>query len=544
MRDIIFTSDGSQIESAFFGYGFQGTDLVIGHEGFRAFTESGRRFQSDNDGCYLYVQADGSGNTIFSTDFRGYFPLFYYSSGSSWIVSPSFELVARAARRRNLPLTLCKAQLDAWKSNSALLQAPTSERTPFAEIRLLSYDKKIIAGDKLIVSHRKRQPAHNSYETALSDLLAIWGGRIMTILDGGMAIRADLTGGVDSRTVFSVILHTLQMTGRCDFLSSEAILFNSDRRQQEDFAVACQISDFFGFPINNPNRRQYTLLEDETSYITWRRYNLARYSPHILPVASQDSTIITFNGVGGEDHRDFYESFGRGPLGEYIANFQPIFANPKDFGAWMGDLHADIDLPVTSYDSTMPAAVRHYRRHRSRHHTAKQPSSELMGVILGSRAAYECARFLDRDALHTNQLLFDIMINCSEDLAKLPYDQPEKAPQQINFDRLTRLKKIKPAQTGSIWRDPLAPSTTVKTQGRNIPLRKAVEEALRCPEVRELAGEAILQKLQQQLEKLTPTTNLHQNGHLIHYILLADVVCKYRTDVNSGTLADSPAYTN
>lgn len=527
--DIVYASDTASINADFLGYSFQGSDLVIGPQGYTDFTASGRIFEADSDGCYLHVQPDRAGNTVFSTDFHGYFPLFYYQSGQHWIISPSFERVAQEAYRRGLPLTPRIHQLEAWKSKAHLLQSTTSARTPFDEIRLLSYDQEIIAGRELSIRQKNRIIASTSYATALADMIALWGGRILTILEGGMAIRADLSGGVDSRTVMAVLYWTLQHANRLELLHSDSVFVNSHPGMTDDYEIATAIGQAFGFPLNNPQRRPYVMTSDEEAFATWKQFNLARYSPHILPLTTLDSNIITFNGLGGGEQRAVYEVYGQGVFGSYLASQRQQFAAPADFQAWLGDTLDDLEIPINAADQKMRAAVRHYRRHRGRHHTAKQPASEFMGVILSSRSAYDCAFHLDTDAINSNQLLFDILINCNEPLTRMPYDQPHKAPQQINFDRLTQLEKIEPAPAGRIWREAQISHPPVKTQGRNIPLRNAVEAALKSPEVRELVGEATLQKLQLQLAKLTPAKNLHQNGHLLHYVLLAEVVSRYRS---------------
>lgn len=529
--DIVFSSESAPVIPSFLGYAFQGTDLVIGPEGYADFIASGQEFMADCDGCYLHIQPDKVGNNVFSTDFHGYFPLFYYHSGVHWILSPSFELVAKEVHRRGLPLTLRNHQLLSWSSPAAILQMPTSARSPFDEIYLLSYDQEIVAGRHgLILRRKKRTLDSASYGEALAGMMATWGGRILTILDGGMAIRADLSGGVDSRAVMALLHWTLQKIGRLDLLHSESILINSHPGMIEDYEIARALGKEFNFPLNNAQRRKYVMATAEESFSTWKQYNLARYSPHILPLTTLDSNIITFNGVGGEEHRAFYDKFGRGPFGEYVASYLHIFKSLKTLGTWMGDLHSDIDLPVSSYDRKIPAAMRHYRRHRGRHHTAKQPVSEFMGVILASRASYECASFLDTSTLESNQLLFDIMINCNQRLACMPYDHADKAPGKVNFDNLTRIDDVRPDPAGRIWRRlPLPHDDPVSSKERNIPLRAAVEAALGRPEVREMAGEAIVLKVQAQLAQLTPSNNLHQNGYLLHYILLVDVVSRYQT---------------
>ena len=530
LLDILYSSDAAPAAPDFLGYAFQGNDLVIGAEGYADFIAASHEFLPDSDGCYLHVQPLAGGERLFSTDFHGYFPLFHYRAGTEWLISPSFEVLARAAHQRGLPLTLRRHQLQAWSSSAPLLQMPVSTHTPFDEIGLLSYDQEIIAGPSgLRLRQRRRSGPANGYASALAGLIATWGGRILTILEGGMAIRADLSGGVDSRTVLAVLYWTLQQSGRLDLLSSDSILINSHPGMTGDYEVASAIGRELGFPLNNPKRRTYVMASDDEAFTTWKQYNLARYSPHILPLTTLDSEIITFNGVGGEEHRPFYEKFGRGSLGQYITAYHEIFPDLPDFGRWMGDLHDDVDLPAPPYDHRMPAAIRHYRRHRGRHHTAKQPASEFMGVILGSRAAYDCVSFLELAAVEANQLLFDIMINCHEALARMPYDAPEKAPRPVNFANLTRLGTLAPPIAGRIWRRSVALPAQPTPRGRNLPLQVAVEAALSRPEVQELLGPPLADSTRAQLARLTPGNNLHQDGHLLHYVLLVDVVSRYRS---------------
>lgn len=525
---IFLSSDQNHKTGQFYGYCFQGSDLVIGPGGYQDFIGAGRNFEPDCDGCYAMVEADATGSVV-STDFHGYFPIFYYRFGKHWIVAHSFEIVAREAHSRGWALTMRQHQLLGWSSSAAMLLSSTSAHTPFDEVFLLSYDEEIrIENGLLMVRKKDRKPIFDSYDAALGHLLSSWGGRMMTILNAGMGIRLDLSGGVDSRTVFSVLLWTLKSTGRTDLLHSGDILVNSNPGMREDYEIAMTLSRKFGFPLNAPLRQKYVRIEADASFAIWKEYNLARYSPHILPLTTQDSDIFTFPGVGGEEHRNFYGYFSRGPLGEYVASYRNLFPDMTSFGAWMGDLHSDVDLPVSCYDINHPASVRHYRRHRGRHHTAKQPASEFMGVLLGSRASYECSSFFDLKALESNQLLFDIMLNCNETLAHMRYDKPSKAPQQVNLEHLTRLSDVIPLPPGIVWRRQRQVDDSVSSAGSNVRLKAEVETALSRPDVIEILGENGVAKVRAQLADLKPSNNLHQNGHMFHFALLTEVVCRYR----------------
>lgn len=532
MLDVLYSSDIAPDTENFFGYAFQGRDLVIGAEGYGKFAAAGHAFIPDSDGCYLHVKPLPRGEYLFQTDFHGYFPLFYYRHGQKWLVSPSFETLARDASRRGLPLTLRHHQLQAWRSPLSMLQMSTSSRTPFDEICLLAYDQEIVAGPSgLSLRARKCVAPTGGYDAALSDLISTWGDRILTIAEGGMAICADLSGGVDSRTVFSVIHRALQQSGRLDLLENGRIFVNSSPRMAEDFEVAKSIAAELGFPLNHPKRPRYVLASDAESFPTWKNYNLARYSPHLLPIATQDSQIITFNGVGGEEHRPFYDDTGFGGFDEYLARYRNSFDDQRSFERWLADIQADLAAPQPPYDHRMNAAIRHYRRHRGRHHTAKQPVSEFMAVILGSRAAYDCVSFLDAEAVSANQLSFDVMFNCHEALARMPYDAPEKSPTETNIANLTRLDALPAPVAGRLWGRGTAPapSDDATFNGRNLALRAAVEQALADPGIDRLLGPRLARETRAQLDRMGAGNNLHHHGQLLHYVLLLEVVSQCRS---------------
>lgn len=109
VMNLVFTSK-KQAGHAFYIYAFKDSDLIIGQDGNTGFINSGRSFISDSDGCYLHIQLDGSGGTVFSADFHGYFPLSttrQTQTGSSLLL-----LNLPPGRHRNgLPLTL---RASAW----------------------------------------------------------------------------------------------------------------------------------------------------------------------------------------------------------------------------------------------------------------------------------------------------------------------------------------------------------------------------------------------------------------------------------------------
>lgn len=529
MHELLLTRDApTPIDDTFRGYAFQGGDLIIGAAGHTDFSAAGHSFEDDVDGCYVHVRRMPDGRAKLSCDFRGYYPIFYYPSAGNWILSSSLERIAGAAHERGLPLSLRQHQFDAWKSNRALVLSLTSKRTVFDEIYCLSYDEEMYLGDCIEVRKKQRLLKHHSYGDALRDMMSIWAARIDTITESEMSIRADLTGGVDSRTVMAFLMFALDRNDKRGLLNSRKIYVNSQRKKSEDYKIAQCIAGAFRFPLNNPDRESHIGISSEASFQSWKAFNLGRYSPHILPISDLDNPVIILNGVGGEEHRPFYSLFGHGSFDDYLASFLPLFSQKNLFEAWRDDIVGDLATPASVHDHGVAESIRHYRRHRGRHHAAKQPANNIMGTLLSNRAAYECVRHMPPADIARNQYLFDIMLNSNTELATMEYDNISKAPTLENFDNFTKIEDIDRFSGGRVWRaDRRSFSRDETVKPMNMLLKQAVLDALADPDVARLVGANLRQKTERQAQELTNNNNLHRNGHLLHLALLAETIVKY-----------------
>jgi len=536
LSPFVITSECPTPGESFRGYAFFGNNLIVGQEGYDKFRLTGGTPESDADGCYLHVTRSEDGSIRLSTDFRGYYPLFYYSDGDNWAVSPSLSALSRCVANKKWKITPREHQIEAFRSNRAMTLQLTSQRTVFNEVYSLPYDSEIVVSKRLHVRRKTRKIQTENYAEALRGLVSLWASRLATVIKEGMNIRIDLSGGVDSRTILSLLLASLRTLNYNELVSSGRININSQPRKKDDYEIATLIADQYGLPLNIKPKDVRAPISGGSSLNWWEYFNVGRYSPHILPVSASGGNTVQFPGVGGEEHRPFYEGFYKadqklldqergddwGSFINYLKGYRKVFSTPERFEEWVSDIVSDLDAPPSPYDSNLPVAIQHYRRHRGRHHSSKNPEAGFLGVIFGSRSFYECTYYASLDDVVNNQVLFDVMFSCDPNLAQMPYDKESKAPNKRNIERATIVPMVEKVSAGKVFRGSITPTSAPTGPSRNMALRKAVEKDLDHREVQARIGPD-MPKLRKQLLMLG-NGNLHQQGTFLHYAALIRLV--------------------
>ena len=575
----IFSSHCRNLTEGFYGYAFSGSDLIIGNEGYRQFGASGGSFEYDADGCYAEVKGLTDGTWRVSTDFRGHYPVFYYFNGTSWAVSPSIEELTKLARKCGWPLTVRRHQLEAFKSSRALTLQLSSSRTVFDEIYSLANDEEIIIDRYgLNVVAKARGIESLSYEDALGQMVGLWSARFRTIVDSGFNARIDLSGGVDSRAILSVLLWGISEGSDTLLLSSDRVRINSSKSIPEDYEVASNIAAAFGFPLNHKSGHQVVAASGGDALAEWKYFNLGRYAPHILPTAAQAHGVFYFPGTGGEDHRPFYTKFyeasdpsrpaqlteqidgqqgGNGALSSeqdaksaddlsfdtYLETYAKVFSTRELFKLWAVDIYDDLAKTSSPFDVDLPNSMKHYRRHRSRHHSSKKPGSDLMASIFGSKAFYECTYHSSLDRILANQVLFDVMLTCTPELALMPYDRPGKGPTEKSLANATAFQPTKRSR-GKVYctRETLDPQVHIETP--NETLSHDLDRILADQEFLTRLDAGVSSKIIAQQDRLKKRNNLHDKGSMLHYCQLSFLTysCTQPQDNNSFVTPTPSSY--
>jgi asparagine synthetase B (glutamine-hydrolysing) len=295
----LISSFSETVEPDLVGYCFAGRDILIGREGYRLYRERNNTDIAPGlDGAYVVCNVVGNQITI-GTDALGYQKLFYFKNGDAWAVSNSLYGLAIFLMQRGFSLTPYTPQL-----YSCLLQGPfgcqlTSFRTCFEEIRLLPAHMQIVvesvpasaqreqAEKFLMVASEYISPVvgGSNYHTLLLRSIKLCLGHIATLLRAHeFSVSCDLSGGIDSRTVFAFLqyaLNNVEMTRR---LSDVEI--NSDASKTHDLAAASNLANHFGFALNsgaNPAPRRAIHFSHRIYYNYWKYTCLGVYAPIYFP---------------------------------------------------------------------------------------------------------------------------------------------------------------------------------------------------------------------------------------------------------------------
>ena len=249
----VFTSGNSLPERDFSGYGFDGLDFVVGNKGLSEYEiKRQRRFSGRDDGCcFLLEQRDS--DHIISTDPVGLCKLFVYQSKQGWAVSNSFTALMDQINEEGWAVTPDYAVLDAWTLPPNAFGASFSTGTVVREITLLNPAQYIVikSGVLHIEQHQTSQKPTEQldYEAKISEFLQIWLGRILGLaISNKVSLGAELTGGLDSRTVFAFLLH-LRKRGALPSLDKVAIFCS--KPSSTDHVIAQSLADVFDFNLTN-----------------------------------------------------------------------------------------------------------------------------------------------------------------------------------------------------------------------------------------------------------------------------------------------------
>jgi len=230
------------------GFCIQEEDFIIGNEGYaRSCAAQNIHIQPGQDGSYIIIRTAGD-ETVIGTDCSGSHKLFLYQLGEKWALSNSFIELVRFAAKKYLPVTVDESHLASVFINGPFGDPLTCLRTSIREIRLVpSIMEAVIiqtfygTAVKLRPLSSASKPVENkSYEERLRGYLRLWVGRMATVLQSDLHMRADLTGGRDSRAVLSLMLAAAKYLGN-DLM--QRVNFASNRDAKADFAVASQIAE-------------------------------------------------------------------------------------------------------------------------------------------------------------------------------------------------------------------------------------------------------------------------------------------------------------
>ena len=289
-----------ETETRLYGYTFAGDHVV----------ESEQELEGQEpakDGAYVYVRRDGEQIHI-TQDFVGSFGLYLFRKGRYFALSNSFLQLVEYLKPKH-KLTLNQEYTDYLLfvnlCSSALTETPAKE--------IISLDRSAVV--TIDISRKDLQIRlvdymENTVDPTTEEGIAIldawqqkWISRIRNraIMNG--SIRADLSGGFDSRMVLALLLSSgVEMNGLHVFSNPNGL-----HTHTEDLRIATQIAEHYGFTLNHPERLYETVPNQLSDILRTSYYAKIGFHKQMYFICSRFvSSSCTFSGKGGECLRDYH----------------------------------------------------------------------------------------------------------------------------------------------------------------------------------------------------------------------------------------------
>lgn len=544
---LLITSESNLNFDRFFdGFAFFENDLVIGNSGFQSFYEECDKFDLYEDGNYLVIDKVRDDKFIVSRDYHGYYPLFYYDSGDYWCISNSIIYMAEHLSRKGISLTYNEPNVEMWKLDLLFTQQLTSHSTFINEINVVPVNRDIVLVDDglnkniSLCKRKKEYVVDDSYDSALKKCLEIWRSRYLTILSNQeMALHHELTGGLDSRSLFSFIARCKesaienQKTGR--------LRVHSHKHQVADFEVATRLASLFELEVNTHTFKKFKSenISAEESYAVWKYFNLGRYSPTIFPATEFKPKLMELGGEGGEDNRNFYGRRADGSVTEfskYIESYKKYFSSPERYIKWANQI--DQACSILEEDTSLDVSIMHYKQFRSNNHTSKNPRSRLRFAVLGSKYFDQLSQLASLDAMVSGQILYDITYNNCNKLLYIPYDEEHKTMNDDNIKNLPVINIDNSDEGGKVyWSNQEGYSEILhdlpiklNSKSYNSALEILHDNALKSLQtnkdlISNYFGDSFIIEFEDKFKSIdfkSSKINLHKKGSFLHALVLID----------------------
>ncbi len=409
----------------FTGYGFEGTDFIVGLDGLELFEASrGISFSGHDDGCYMLVERQGKAHTI-AADPNGLCKLFVYRHGSNWAIANSFSVLVDRVSTLGWNITPDFAVLDAWTLPPNTFGACFSTQTVVREIALLNPLEQIrIEGTDVKIETRSLQTLNAlgpTYEDKIQYYLRQWCSRILTLAQSEhINLNVELTGGLDSRTVFAFILH-LRDRGAIALLENVTVFCGG--ASTSDLDIAQSVSADFNIPLSKGPTEATHQRSGADRFAIWQRFSLGMYVPPYFPAKTLDPSTVTLGGHGGERHRLVQN---KSSLSEFLDEYAQWFRRP-DRQRRMQELNKQDRLGPPAHPTVSPD-LGLYRRNWMRFHHAHFAQSTMRTPPLMAIGLDKCLSALDPADQNSGFVLYDLMQRLAPGLARHPFDKPHKTP--------------------------------------------------------------------------------------------------------------------
>jgi len=447
-ESILFSSKERSPDHFLHGCAFHDSDIIIGNFGYRKFRHN-RNMTIDpgHDGAYITLNRDGDSITI-GTDHGGYSHLFFYSVPGFWAISNSFLDLVGYISRSNGRLTADVVSLSGFCIRSALGDQPSTLSTAVKEISILPPGKKIVATEATSVSpatfglvdiDTRLHDLPSTEEEALELFISIWLSRVSTILQSGLRISCDITGGRDSRAVLAIILRVAKVL---DAPLSELVHFNSNRSLNKDFEVANQIAEEFSLELGRNSPFNSMRPDHEDAYRIWRALYPGAYHRLHIPSIARSHEFVWFSGGGGESHRRVVGIGWCKEVEDLVIKAQADFPSVAIHERFLKQFRLDLESLRFGREAEFPSLLLHFRNFRERFHHGRRSGTLNSICPLSSQYLRNCSNLSSKRMWESGGLLAKVIADTTPRLLNIGFDKPYDLFKDIAAARLNRIYKL------------------------------------------------------------------------------------------------------
>lgn len=426
----------------FDGYCFVDSDFIFGEGGYKKYiAEKGSRIIGGEDGCYVVAYRDND-EYLISNDYGGYKKILYYYDpiGKVWAVSNSLNILVKHLREFGINIVPNLSLLKFHSSAKGVAsQQPVSFDTIARGIYLLPTCTTLkIINQKIQIENNIRFEKNLNYSEVFSRFISIWIARFQTIFsEDSVFIRQALTGGVDSRAVFS-LTSLARKELKNQELATHSFNCGKIRGDSKDLEVATEISDHYGYALNSDTLKvRPSYLNGMQTYERWKNLSLGVYFPIYFDARSIDPMLINISGGGGEKYRPYYRINAEDNFEKFsMRNASQIKDYSSQFEVNTNILNSMKYL--TSKSNQDPLQI-HYAEFRNRLHSGFFPQFIVDISPLNSYLLAEIANDFPKK-INSSQLLYDL-INLEGEALSFDFDKDNKKPTQLHISELTSFNK-------------------------------------------------------------------------------------------------------
>ncbi len=244
---LIDSNNLAEVETRLYGYSIQAAGIYEQDN----LTEDAVK-NLDGRGCYVYVEVKGGQITI-KQDLNGCWGIYLFRHGDYFALSNSFFRLLDHVKF-HYPLTVNRDYVNYLLINSVSIQSysqtAVNEISELPRNAVMNIDIAIKKLQVSLIDYKEHSIPLDSEEgvAILDNWVEFWGNVLREVAQNAKFVEADLSGGFDTRIHFVPLLNSGINLNRIRINSKN----DSNPVHVEDYKIATQIAEQYGFKLNQP----------------------------------------------------------------------------------------------------------------------------------------------------------------------------------------------------------------------------------------------------------------------------------------------------